>query len=136
LCWADVVVGSNGNSNGRIRHFIDGIAPRRRVVIDFSDCAFYRSGNSGGAISGQIWLMETTGIVEIHLTKSSGVASTGGGVKTLGVNNFNVQWELQHMIRNGTAWQTSQYLKPGDSFQVKLTKYEWTPAAFSLNDSH
>ena len=99
LCWSDIVVGSSWNS-GSIHYFVDGIAPFRKMVIDWTNCSFY---NGIGAISGQIWLYESTGVVETHLTTAYG----SGLVKTTGVNNADGTIGAAAVNRNGTNWQTS-----------------------------
>ncbi len=99
LCWSDIVVGSSWNS-GSIKYFVDGVAPFRKMVIDWTNCSFY---SGYGAVSGQIWLFESTGVVETHLTTATG----SSGIKTIGVNNYNGTVGAAAVNRNGTSWQTS-----------------------------
>lgn len=125
LCWADVAVNCCFNNGGTIRFFTVGTAPNRKFIVDYSKCGFYNS--SGTRMSGQIWLYETSRVVEVHLKESVGFATTGGGIKTIGVNNLNGTIGNAAPGRNGTAWQTSVpeawRFTPPETYT-----YLWSPA--------
>lgn len=97
LVWSDLIAGSYNT----IRYFVDGTAPTRKMVIDYTN-AGYNSG--GGTVSGQIWLYEGTGVVEVHLTTQSNTTLN----KTLGVNNYNGTMGAAAPGRNGTNWNITQ----------------------------
>lgn len=130
LCWADLTVNPY-SSNGTIRYFTAGQAPSRIFVINYDSCGLY--GVSNGKVSGQIWLKEIDRTIEVHLRKSVGFATTGGGLKTIGVNNFNGTIGTAAPNRNGTAWQTTtpeawRFTPP------QRYKYKWTPS-IGLNNA-
>ena len=124
LGWADLLTTAS-----TIKYFVSGIAPLRVMVIDFNGATFF--GGSGSQ-SGQIRLFESTGIVEVHLTNSTGVASTGGGVKSLGVENLDGSIGAAATGRNNSAWTTTvpeawRFTPPA------AYTYSWTPTT-GLND--
>jgi autotransporter-associated beta strand protein len=72
---------------GSIKYWIDGIAPTRRFIIQYTDVPHYAMGGgvSSSRVSAQCILYETTGVVEIHVL--SAAAGTGSNAKTIGLQN-------------------------------------------------
>ena len=76
LAWNDL----NPNSGGSISYCIEGSAPNRRFVIDYSGVPHF---GGGPGVTGQIILYEGTGVIDII---SSDIINDGGNM-TQGIQN-------------------------------------------------
>ncbi len=123
VCWSDLLL----TTTGTVRYFVTGTSPNRKFVVEYNG-PFYNVGSPIGNLTGQVWLFETTGQVEIHLSQSNGLASTGGGVKSLGVENLDGTIGAAAPGRNGTAWQTTVpeawHFEPPHNYT-----FNWQPSA-------
>ena len=107
---------------GQITYFTSGTAPNRRFVVSYNNVPAY--GGSGGVLTGQIVLFETSNAIELHLTtqnnttynKVQGLENATGsaGVATPG-----------HNLTNWTAANQSWRFTP-ETYMSTLT---WSPAA-------
>ncbi len=85
--WTDLYVALPATPGyGIIRYWVSGSAPNRIFVCDFTNCGHYNIGSTPVAyFTGQVWMYETTGIVETHLGPITGNTSTW----STGVNNID-----------------------------------------------
>ena len=71
--------GNFGFGTGTVRHWTEGVAPTRRCVIQYIDCAtWYSTNGNDGKNTVQVILYETSGIVEMTVFTSTNPAATSG----------------------------------------------------------
>lgn len=75
LAWDDL----NPAAGGTISYFTVGTAPNRIFVVDFN--GVYRFGGSSPAVTGQIHLHETSGLIEIHSTNINSMSNGVQGIE-------------------------------------------------------
>ncbi len=135
ICWSDFDLRAASSSVATVQYYTLGSSPNRVFVVQFINAGFYNAGVAvTGNMTGQALFYETTGVVEVHLTQSNGLATTGGGIKSLGVENLGGTNGAAAPGRNGTAWQTTVPEAWRFSPPVVYT-YAWTPAASLDNAS-
>jgi len=75
---------------GIIRHWTSGFAPNRVFVVEYENVGHYNAATTPTAyFSGQVWLYETTGIVEVHISSIYGNGSPNTYTWSTGVNNLS-----------------------------------------------
>jgi len=117
--------------NGTIDYFTIGIAPNRRLVMNFNDIPFCCGATPQAKT--QVLLYENGNHVEIHTTYATGI--TPG---TMGLEN--IDGTLAHVVagRNSSAWTIANdgmRFSPLTAPLLDTTLvYTWTPGS-SLNDS-
>ncbi len=124
LAWANLVVDPGTNPGSLVRYFVNGVAPNRRMIIEFNNLRF--AGGTGlQSITGQIRLYENNNHIEIH----AGIIDDNGTglVKTLGMENSIGSVGHAPLGRNAGTWNilTSQAW----SFDPSGVSYAWSPAA-------
>jgi hypothetical protein len=103
----------NLNSDNRtdIQHFITGVSPNRKCIVNFIDAHHY--GSRSRRVSVQLVLYETTNVIEIHADL---ITNDGGGTRpemTLGIENSNGTYGLgvpgrnyaNNWTANNQAWR-------------------------------
>lgn len=105
---------------GSINYFVTGTAPNRQLVINWSGGNFY---NAVGAITTQLIIYETTNIIEVHTTNSTGTNNAVLGIQNSGATKFNTA-----PGRNNTLWTVST--PDAYQFTPPAITYSWSPATF------
>src|SRR5690606_2440943 len=83
-----------------IRYFVTGTAPFRRFVVDYIDVP---QVGSGGPITAQAQLHETTNIIEIHSTNVNFTDQNATqGIESPGVPTFTLYYS--HPSRNNAQY--------------------------------
>jgi len=107
---------------GTIEYFTLGVAPNRAFVINWKNGNFY---NAVGAINTQMIIYETTNIIEVHTTNSSGTNAAVEGIQNASgttaytvAGRNNVTWPV--VIPDAYRWSPSG---------TPVT-YAWSPATF------
>ncbi|MEZ4961979.1 MAG: CARDB domain-containing protein [Saprospiraceae bacterium] len=95
FAWGDL----NPEEGGTISYFLTGVAPERKLVVDFEDVAQY----NGNPISVQLILLEGSNQIEIHTTKMS----SNGGLHTMGIENIDGTVAFVVTGRNSNGWTTN-----------------------------
>lgn len=105
---------------GTINYFVTGTAPNRQLVVNWSGGNFY---NAVGAITTQVIIYETTNIIEVHTTNSTGTNNAVQGIQNAGATKFTTA-----PGRNNTVWTV---VAP-DAFRFTpfALTYSWTPGTF------
>ena len=89
IAWlANDLIWSNTTENNSLRYWNDGIAPTRRFILEAKNVRNYDAALSLSTV--QIILYETTGIVEIHVTNTSGstpASNEANNKKTIGLQD-------------------------------------------------
>ena len=93
LAWEDLNAQAGGITYGTF-----GSAPNRVFVIDFNNVPHF--GGSGGNITGQIQLFESTNVIEIH----TGSMVSDGGNHTQGIENASGTIANAVPGRNAANW--------------------------------
>ncbi len=83
VCARDLQLGAVGGNfafgGGAVRYWTEGIAPNRRFVVQYDNCATWYSTNStDGFNSTEAVFYETTGFVDIRVIRASNPAATTG----------------------------------------------------------
>jgi hypothetical protein len=120
---------------GIIRHWVSGFTPNRIFVVEYNNVGHYNLGSTPVAYySGQVWLYETTGVVEVHISSINNNLSTGYTWST-GVNNATGSVGAAAPNRNNN--ETGAFLEASNegwrfSPPVNYT-FSWssTPSGFS-----
>lgn len=109
-------------TTGTINYFITGTAPNRALVINWSGGQFY-SGT--GSLNTQVILYESSNIIEVHTTSSTGTnAATQGIQNAAGTQAFTVPG------RNNANWAVATPGAYRFAPNGGTLTYSWTPAAF------
>ena len=88
--WDDLCVGSDGS----VRSKTVGSAPNRKLVVEFFNMKISRNGTCTGAVGNgtfQIWLHETTGVVQFVYSAIAATTADSGysiGLQSGGTTNF------------------------------------------------
>lgn len=78
--WDDIFIGTNGS----VRYKLSGVAPNRKLVIEWQNAQVpYLGAGNPGTANFQIWLFETTGVIEY--VYGAGMTTNAGGA-TIGFN--------------------------------------------------
>jgi hypothetical protein len=117
--------GSFGFGGGAVRHWTEGVAPNRRFVVQYANCATWYSTNANdGRSSVEVVLYETLGTVEIYVIEASNPTATTGsfindtrnkyiglqnGTRTIGATAPNCSSPFQANYWNGIS---NQILSP------------------------
>jgi hypothetical protein len=110
---------------GTINYFVSGTAPNRQLVINWSGGNFY---NAVGAITTQLIIYETTNIIEVHTTNSTGTNTAILGIQNSGATKFTTA-----PGRNSTFWAVST--PDAYQFTPPAITYSWSPATFLSSTS-
>ena len=106
LAWNDL----NPNSGGTISYCIEGSAPNRRFIIDYSGVPHFGGGQG---VTGQIILYEGTGVIDII---SSDIINDGGNM-TQGIqNNTLLTQSMELQFLTGMHQIGMHQMMPGVSF--------------------
>jgi hypothetical protein len=105
---------------GTINYFVTGTAPNRQLVINWSGGNFY---NALGAITTQLIIYETTNIIEVHTTNSSGTNTAVLGIQNSGATKFTTA-----PGRNNVTWAVST--PDAYRFTPPVINYSWSPSTF------
>lgn len=107
---------------GVINYFVSGTAPNRKLVVNWSNGNFY---NTVGSLNTQLVIYETTNIIEVHTTSSTGTNSAVEGIQNAaGTTSFvapgrnNVTWAVS--TPDGYRWSPSG----------GTPTYSWSPGTF------
>ena len=121
LAWNDL----NPNSGGTISYCIEGSAPNRRFIIDYSGVPHFGGGQG---VTGQIILYEGTGVIDII---SSNIVNDGGNM-TQGIQNNTLVDPVDgapvltrnacRLSASNDAWSFIPYV------QANVYEYLWTPS--------
>jgi hypothetical protein len=111
--------GNFGFGAGIVRHWTEGIAPNRRFVVQYENCAtWYSTNGSDGKNSVEVVLYETLGTVEIYVIEASNPVATTGtfindtrnkfiglqdGTRTVGATAPNCSSPFQANYWNGIS---------------------------------
>lgn len=111
--------GNFGFGAGIVRHWTEGIAPNRRFVVQYENCAtWYSTNGSDGKNSVEVVLYETLGSVEIYVIEASNPTATTGsfindtrnkfiglqdGTRTVGATAPNCSSPFQANYWNGIS---------------------------------
>jgi hypothetical protein len=106
---------------GNISYFVTGTAPNRQLVVNWTGGNFY---NAVGAITTQLIIYETTNIIEVHTTNSSGTNTAVQGIQNAAGTTASVV-----SGRNGVAWPVSTPDAYRWSPSGGTPTYVWSPAA-------
>ena len=121
LAWNDL----NPNSGGTISYCIEGSAPNRRFIIDYSGVSHF---GGGLGVTGQIILYEGTGVIDII---SSDIINDGGNM-TQGIQNNTLVDPVDGAPvpnRNASDWSASNDAWSFIPYvQANVYEYLWTPA--------
>jgi hypothetical protein len=108
--------------NGTIEYFVVGTAPNRQFVMNWKNGQFY---NGVGALNTQLIIYETTNIIEVHTTNS-----TGNNNAVEGIQNAAGTTAVVVPGRNNTLWPV---VTP-DGYRWSPSggplTYAWTPPTF------
>lgn len=107
---------------GVINYFVSGTAPNRKLVVNWSNGNFY---NTVGSLNTQLVIYETTNIIEVHTTSSTGTNIAVEGIQNAaGTTSFvapgrnNVNWTVS--TPDGYRWSPSG----------GTPTYSWSPGTF------
>lgn len=92
--WGDY----DPTQGGTINYFYDGVAPNRRMIINYINLPPY---DGTGNLTAQIILNETTNIIEIHTTASPDY----GNEKSQGIENVDGTLGFVRPGRNNSIWE-------------------------------
>ena len=107
---------------GTINYFVTGTAPYRAVVVNWSGGNFF---SAVGSLTTQLIIYETTNIIEVHTTSSTGTNSAVEGIQNAaGTTAYNVAG------RNNVTWTVAS----PDAYRWTpnggTIAYTWTPPTF------
>jgi gliding motility-associated-like protein len=90
---------------GNIRYQLQGTAPCRRLVVSWTNIAFYNNGTCPG-VQGtmQIVIFESTNIIETHITSKPVCVAWAGGTATQALHNLAGTVAIVAPGRNSTQW--------------------------------
>jgi gliding motility-associated-like protein len=130
LLWEDL----NPGTGGTVTYFTTGIAPNRRLAVNYNSVAFF---GGGGTVTGQIVLHETTNIIDIFISPMTppgtfdlmtmGIESSAGtfGESVPGRNGQNFS------IPTTEGWR---FVPVPNAIFAPIT-YQWTPNTLISNDT-
>ena len=111
--------GNFGFGAGIVRHWTEGIAPNRRFVVQYENCAtWYSTNGTDGRNTVEVVLYETLGTVEIYVIEASNPIATTGtfindtrnkfiglqdGTRTIGATAPNCGSPFQANFWNGIS---------------------------------
>jgi hypothetical protein len=110
----------NFTNTGTINYFVSGTAPNRMLVINWTGGQFY---SASGSLNTQIILYETSNIVEVHTT-----SSTGNNTAVQGIQNATGTSASVVAGRNGNTWTVS--VPDAYRWTPATLTYAWTPSTF------
>lgn len=101
----------NNNNSTRIEHFTQGVAPNRKLVVNYIEA--YHYGSSGKKINVQLVLFETTNVIEIHADEITNDGTGTAPEMTIGIENSNGTYGLgvpgknftNNWTANNLAWR-------------------------------
>lgn len=96
FAWEDIHPGMGGT----VRYLTTGTAPNQKLIVEFFGVPHYGGGN---AITVQVHLYETSGIIEIHTTSMP----SDGGNHTMGIENVDGTIGYAVPGRNSVSWSIS-----------------------------
>lgn len=107
---------------GTINYFVSGTSPNRMVVVNWSNGNFY---NNVGAVNAQMIIYETSNVIEMHITNSTGNNNAVEGIQNAaGTTAYTVTG------RNNVTWPVST----PDAYRFAPSggtiTYSWSPATF------
>jgi hypothetical protein len=112
-------------TNGTIEYFTVGTAPNRQFIVNWKSGQFY---NAVGGLNTQLIIYETTNVIEVHTTSSTGtntavegIQNAAGTVAYTVAGRNSVTWAVA--VSDGYRWAPSG---------GPLT-YSWSPATFLSN---
>lgn len=130
MCWDDLVVDPGTNTGSNIRYFVNGAAPNRVLVIEYTNLRFV-AGTGAENVTGQARLYESDNHIEVALVSVNDNARNRS--KTLGIENSNGTFSTTPAGRNFAAWNVSNeawaFYPPTNNYT-----YAWTPTS-TLNNS-
>jgi hypothetical protein len=104
---------------GIVRHWTEGVAPNRRFIVQYENCAtWYSTNGTDGRNTVEVVLYETLGTVEIYVIEASNPAATTGsfindtrnkfiglqdGTRTIGATAPNCSSPFQANFWNGIS---------------------------------
>ena len=93
LFWEDLAP----NLGGTIRYVTTGVAPNRRLVVEFLNVPHFGGGDN---VTGQIHLYEGTNVIQIYVASQPATS----GRHTLGIENATGTAGHSPVGRNGVPW--------------------------------
>jgi hypothetical protein len=112
-------------TNGTIEYFTVGTAPNRQFVVNWKNGQFY---NAVGGLNTQLIIYETTNVIEVHTTSSTGTNTAVEGIQ-------NAAGTLAYTVagRNNVTWAVAT----PDGYRWAPSggpvTYSWSPATFLSN---
>ncbi len=124
-------------SGGTIRYQVLGVAPFRRLVVSWDNCALYNCAALRGTF--QIVLFETTNIVETRIQSKPGPCAWAGGTAVHGLHNFLGTIAFPVPGRNNTVWVTTNDARRWTPSGPPAYTFQWfqgvTPISSNLSVS-
>jgi len=120
-CIAPIYSDLYFQNTGDINYFIDGVAPNRKLVVNWNGEYF----SSTGSLTVQAIVYETSNIIEVHTT-----GATGDNSEILGIQDGSATYFYTAPGRNGTNYVVTT----PDAYRFApvtgSASYSWTPATF------
>jgi hypothetical protein len=102
-----------------VNFYINGVAPNRSVIINFSELPQFQCNNSVGLQTSQIVLYETTNVIDVIIKNRSVCASWNSGNGLVGIQNQEGTMATVPPGRNTGNWSATneawQFTPTGDS---------------------
>jgi hypothetical protein len=103
LAWCDLVVDPGTNAGANIRYFVNGTAPNRVMVVEYTNLRFL--GGTSQNVTGQIRMYELDNHIEVAVNT---VNDNGSLIsKTLGIENATGSLGITPTNRNYTTWNVN-----------------------------
>ena len=119
-----------GTGSPYIRYQTQGIAPYRRLIVQWTNCPLYQCTASSGTF--QIVLYESTNIIENFITSKPVCAVWAGGTATQGLHNLTGTVAVTVAGRNAAVWTANNDGKRFTPNGPPNYTINWTSNAFPI----
>lgn len=119
-----------GTGSPYIKYQTQGIAPYRRLVVQWTNCPLYQCTASNGTF--QIVLYESTNIIENFITSKPVCAAWAGGTATQGLHNSTGTVAVAVPGRNAAVWTATNDGKRFTPNGPPNYTINWTSNAFPI----